>query len=119
MMHRVPFVFLRTPLEERKICDPEKIPVRAGLLRAGVAVCGPDQILDLGHPQSNSAENFASDFPFVRAEKEAVAFFDLEFRTQRGLLSAREKFHDGRFPFAVLDLDEGETLGAVELRNFS
>src|SRR2546422_11731714 len=31
MMHRVPFVFLRTPFEERKICHPKKIPVRAGL----------------------------------------------------------------------------------------
>src|SRR4030095_5918560 len=26
MMHRVPFVFVRTPFEKRKVCDPEKIP---------------------------------------------------------------------------------------------
>src|SRR2546423_14943222 len=26
MVHRVPLVFLRAELEERKICDPEKIP---------------------------------------------------------------------------------------------
>src|SRR5882724_5456782 len=26
MMHGVPFVFFRAPLEERKVCDPKKIP---------------------------------------------------------------------------------------------
>src|SRR4030095_4925977 len=26
MMHRVPFVFVRTPFEKRKICNPKKIP---------------------------------------------------------------------------------------------
>ena len=30
MMHRVPFVFIRTPFEERKIYDPEEIPDFAG-----------------------------------------------------------------------------------------
>src|SRR5437762_7061491 len=28
MMHRVPFVFVRTPFEKRKVCDPKKIPDR-------------------------------------------------------------------------------------------
>ena len=26
MMHRVPFVFVRTPFEKRKVYDPKKIP---------------------------------------------------------------------------------------------
>src|SRR2546426_6871791 len=30
-----------------------------------------------------------------------------------------EKFYDGRFPFAILDLDESEALGAKDLRCFS
>ena len=34
MMHRVPFVFVRTPFEKRKICDPKEIPVR--LRSAGI-----------------------------------------------------------------------------------
>ena len=37
---------------------------------------------------------------------------------QRGLLGVTEELHDRRFPFAVLNLDEGETFGAVQLCNF-
>jgi hypothetical protein len=38
---------------------------------------------------------------------------------QRGFLGVGDEFHDGRFPFAALDLDKGQTLRAVKLRNFS
>jgi hypothetical protein len=35
------------------------------------------QTLNLCHAQSNSAEHFAGDFPFIRRKEDAVAFFDL------------------------------------------
>src|SRR6185436_10507374 len=38
---------------------------------------------------------------------------------QCALLGVTEELHDRRFPFAVLNLDEGETFGAVQLCNFS
>ena len=42
MMHGVPFVFLRAPFKERKVCDPKKIPVQAGWAIS-------NQILQFGH----------------------------------------------------------------------
>src|SRR6266700_161856 len=54
VVHRVPFVLLGAPLQQRKICDPKKIPVRARHAtspsdwRTGLAFCGlPMQILYL------------------------------------------------------------------------
>src|SRR4029453_9203895 len=41
------------------------------------------------------------------------------FLFQAGLLSVAKELHDRRFPFAVLNLDEGETFCAVQLCNFS
>src|SRR5207249_8424980 len=104
MMHRVPFVFLGAPFEERKICNPEEIP-DFGSRR---------KLLHLCDAEPQPTEHFTCNFPFIRAEEDAVAFCDLEFRLQRCFLRFREKFHDRRFPFAVLDLDEGETFGAVQ-----
>ena len=37
---------------------------------------------------------------------------------QRGLLGVAEEFHDGRFPFAALDLDEGQAFRAEALGVF-
>src|ERR1044071_380015 len=35
MMHGVPFVVLSTPFEERKICNPKKVPVRCARYQSG------------------------------------------------------------------------------------
>ena len=71
MMHRVPFIFLRAPLHERKIGDPEKIEVRAGL------AVGGSHSLDLRDAQSDSAEYFAGNLPFAGGEENTIAFLDL------------------------------------------
>ena len=58
MMDRVPFVFLCTPLHQRKIRHPEEIePLRTR-----------GQLLNFGNAQSNSAEHFAGDLPFIGRE---------------------------------------------------
>ena len=46
-----------------------------------------------------------------------IAFFDLQSCAQRFLLVSRKELHDRRFPFAVLNLDEGETFGAERFRD--
>ncbi len=66
-----------------------------------------------------AAQNFAGDFPFVGTKENAVAFLDVQLRLQRGFLGLRKKFHNRRFPLAILDLDKGKTFGAVQLCNFS
>ena len=77
MMHGIPFVFLRTPLEERKVGDPEEIPFRRARVRAGLALSRPTkQILDFGDPQPQAPKNFTSDFPFVGGEEDTVALLD-------------------------------------------
>ena len=75
-MHRVPFIFLGAPLQQRKIRYPKKIPVRArhetspSNWRTGQAFCDlPTQILNLGHAQPNPAEHFAGDLPFICGEE--------------------------------------------------
>ncbi len=75
MMHRVPFVFLGAPEQQREICDPKKIPVRAGRAVSRGAL----QIQDLGHAQTNSTKDFTGDLPFIGAEQEQIAFFNLQF----------------------------------------
>src|SRR5438270_10538186 len=69
MMDRIPFIFFRAPLHQRKIRYPEEIPdVRAGV-RAGWAVTGRAlQIQDFRDAQSNSTQDFAGDLPLVGAE---------------------------------------------------
>src|SRR5206468_3367366 len=75
MMHGVPFVFFRAPFKQRKIGHPEEIPLpRARRARP------TKQILHFGDAQAEPAENLTGDFPFVRAEENAVAFLNLEFR---------------------------------------
>src|SRR5204862_4325251 len=69
MMHGVPFVFLRAPFKERKICYPQKVP----------DFSGRGELLHFCDAQPYSAENFASDFPSVGGEKHAIAFLDLQF----------------------------------------
>jgi hypothetical protein len=66
MMHGVPFVFFRAPFEQRKIDDPEEIP----------DFCNRRQFLHFCNAQPQSPKNFTSDFPFVRAEEDTVAFLD-------------------------------------------
>src|SRR5438552_18875231 len=114
MMHRVPLVFLRAPFEERKICYPKEIPFRRAL-RSRTTV----QILDFSDAQPQPAKHFTCYFPFVCAEENAIAFLDITFRSQRLLFALGEKFHDGRFPLAVLDLNKGESFRAVQLYNLS
>src|SRR5713226_5007846 len=88
MMDRVPFIFLGAPLHERKICYPQKIPVRAGvrarhgtspsIWRTGPAISrSAMQILNLCDAQTNPSEHFAGNLPFVRAEENQIAFLDL------------------------------------------
>src|SRR5207245_6031420 len=62
VMHRVPLVLFGVPLQQRKICDPKKIPVRArhgtspSDWRTGLAFCSlPVQILNLCNTQPNPA----------------------------------------------------------------
>src|SRR5437867_5839339 len=109
MMHRVPLVLFRAPFKQRKICHPKEIP----------DFSGGRELLYFGDAQPQSAKNFARDLPFVCGEKGAVTFLDIESRLQRLLFGLREKFHDGRFPLAVLDLNKGESLRAVQFCNFS
>src|SRR5262249_31601947 len=119
MMHRVPFIVFSAPFEERKIHDPKEIPLRRAGVRAGLALSRPtEQILHLCDTQTQSAKNFTGDFPFISSKKDAVTLLDVQLRLQPGLLGVTEELHDGRFPFTVLNLDKGETLGAVQLCNF-
>ena len=46
-----------------------------------------------------------------------VAFLERELGLQRALFRVGEEFHDRRFPFAVFDLDEGESFGAERFRD--
>src|SRR6476469_5747775 len=108
MMHRVTFVFVRTPFEKRKVYDPKKIPHFASR----------HKLLHLCDTQTQSPQHFTSNAPFISSEKNAIALLNIQLGLQRGLLSVTEEFHNRRFPFAVLNLDEGETFGAVQLCNF-
>ena len=114
MMHRVPFVFLGTPFKEWKICHPKKIPFRRARRSRPTL-----QILYFSNTQPQPAKHFASDFPLICGEENAIAFFDIEFRSQRPLFGLREEFHDGRFPLAVLDFDKGESFRAVQFCDLS
>ena len=62
--------------------------------------------------EADASEDLADDFPFVRAEKDEVAFLDLEALLQGGFFGVGEKFDDGRLPFAIFAFDEGKALGA-------
>ena len=62
--------------------------------------------------EADASEDLADDFPFVRAEKDEVAFLDLEAFLQGGFFGVGEKFDDGRLPFAIFAFDEGKALGA-------
>ena len=107
MMDRVPLVFRGVELQEREIGDPEEIE----LLRVF------RQALDFGDAQTKATEHFAGDLPFIGAEENEVAFLDCEPGLERVLLGLGKEFHDRRFPFAVFDLDEGESLCAKVFRN--
>ena len=107
MMDRVPFSLFGAELQEREIRHPKKIEH----LGAG------NRLQDFGRAQAQTAEHFAGDVPFIGRKKNQVAFRDFEPRPQRLLLRLGEEFYDGRFPFAVLDLDEGETFRAEIFRD--
>src|SRR5205085_11501802 len=96
-------------LEQREIRHPKEIKVLVVL----------EQLLHLSNPQSQTSEHFAGDLPFVGTEQNQIAFFNLEFRLQRHFLGLAEEFDDRRFPFAALDLDEGEPFRAECLCDFS
>ena len=76
------------------------------------------KLLNLCDAQAQSSQDFTSNVPFIGSEKNAITLFDVQLGLQRGLLGVTEELHDGRFPFAVLNLDEGETFGAVQLSQF-
>src|SRR5437870_9539014 len=66
MMDRIPFIFFRAPLHQRKIRYPEEVPdVRAGRAVTRSAL----QIQDFRDAQSNSTQDFAGDLPFIGAEQ--------------------------------------------------
>ena len=90
-----------------KLHDPQEVEL------VGVG----HQLEDFRHAQPDAAQHLADDFLFVRAEENEIALLDAEFFGERRLFLGAEEFDDGRLPFAVLDLDEGETLGAVGLRH--
>ena len=54
----------------------------------------------------------------VGGEQDQVAFLDVKFLGERGFFGGAEEFDDGRLPFAILDLDERQTLGAKTLGVF-
>src|SRR5438552_13299265 len=66
MMDRIPFIFFRAPLHQRKIRYPEEVPdIRAGV-RAGLAFNRDAKIvLVLRAAQSNSYQEFAGNLPFI------------------------------------------------------
>src|SRR4029077_6783482 len=108
MMHRGPFVFLGAPFEKRKICDPKEIP----------DFTSERELLHLRDTQPQAAQDFAGDSPLVSRKKNAISLIDVQFRLQSGILSATKKFHDRRFPFALLNLDESKAFRAVQFCNF-
>ena len=110
MMHGVPFVFFGAPLQERKIGHPEKIE----FVRDVVAV----SLLNFCDAQPDAAEHFAGDLPFVRRRRKCRSPSSIcNLVAQRFLLRLGKEFHDRRFPFAVLDLDEGESFRAERFRD--
>ena len=69
MMDRVPFVFLGAQCQERKIRHPEKIELRLD---------SSGELLHFGDAQTDPAQHFAGDLPFVRGEQDQIAFLDLQ-----------------------------------------
>ena len=96
---------------EREIDDPEEIPL-----------AGRDAELPAFHEQlrrlePGAAKDGARARPRGGGEEDDVAVGDVQTLRQLGFLGLREKLHDGRLPFATLDLDEGEALRAERFRD--
>ena len=78
----------------------------------------PCAFQNVGAIQADLAEDFAGIQPLVGGEQNQIAFLDFQFRRERGFFRVVEKFHDGRFPFAVFNFDECQAFRAKTLRVF-
>ena len=106
VMARIPPVLFLVEAQQWKINHPKEIKTPG----RNAEFAEDSQNLDGVEP--DAAEDFAREQPFAGGEQDQIAFLDPQVPRQGFLLGRREELGDGRFPVAVLDLDECEALGA-------
>ena len=112
MMRRDVAVLRLIVAHQRKIDDPQKLPVIV-----------PDRHFtplheELRRLEADPAQDRARLFPRRCREENHIAFGHAELGGQRRLFRLREEFHDRRFPLAAFDFDEGESLRTERFRDF-
>src|SRR5581483_5931540 len=112
MMAGVPAVLFLVEAEEREIHDPEEFELVGGNAEL------PLLLQHVGAVEANLAKNLAGGQPLVGGEENEIALLDGQLLCQSGFLRVVEEFDDGRFPFAVFDLDVGEAFRAETLGVF-
>src|SRR5205085_535452 len=96
---------------QREIDHPQELPV----VMADRELAALLQERRRLEPQA--AEDRTGLLPRRRREEDDVALGDVELLRQLRLLRVGEEFHDGRLPFAALDLDEREAFRAEGFRD--
>ena len=96
---------------QREIHHPQEIP-----LVVAESSSLPSLLEHVGHIQADAAEHFAGVRHLSAPNKIRSPSSIPALLVSAAFLGVAEKLHDGRFPFAALDLDEGESLRAETLR---